>query len=315
MPPIVNLFAAEMTVESEEMISFAQAGFGLHLEFAKNGSVYKKERIAEQCVAFPIESLVFDAGTASVKMCSETIASANNGVGEHVAGIGLLVDSEVRFAVQVSMGSRWWVRHFRGFLTTGSGSRLQSRSVVRKEEAMLAVERGMDNILELCGNNLSVADSSEYYEGANVQAVENFVIRRKELACWTSVEEEPKNVNSVFKVIEEFVTELHTEKMMGKARTSNGTEGELSDVSNEEFWRRRTRIVGIKMLTILAGIAVVAQVMAGWDMNNDVNDGNERMVKERIGLEICGLLLEERMSETVVRYNLQRIYSKAHTVE
>lgn len=69
------------------------------------------------------------------------------------------------------------------------------------------------------------------------------------------------------------------------------------------------------MLSILAGIAVVARVMAGWDMNNDVNDGNERMVKERIGLEICGLLLEERTSETVVRYNLQRIDSKAHTVE
>lgn len=306
IPPIVNALAVGVTLESEQVITFAQANFGLHLAFAQNRGMFKKERIAEHCFVFPVEALPYDAVTASLLTCTHTLGPVRNPDGEREAGIALLVVNGGRFMVQVSMGTRFWERHYMGFVKSEKEERFLLRADAGRKDGGQVVKKGMEKILDLCGSNLTLEDSGEIYVGKNVEPRKKFVIGRKEVPCLIDINEEVKHVSSVFREIDKFLTVSPTEKMMVRALPDNRTVEEFIDLGDEVFLRRRTRVVGTRLLAILTGFTIVARVLVGLVTNNDANDGIERMVKERVGLEFCESMLEESVSRTVIRYDLKQ---------
>lgn len=153
--------------------------------------------------------------------------------------------------------------------------------------------------MEVCGSILTVEDSVKIINSVSM-SVAMAALRVGE--CRMNGE---KSLTSVFEEVDRFVTIVRTKEMLVRPM-HNDTSKNTSDAAGKEFLRRRTHIAGMGVLAIVAGIVLAARAVIGLAVNNDMNDGIERMIKERVGLEYCDSPVSERAEDTLLLYDTEQ---------
>lgn len=307
--PIVNVFAVGLTLESESTLSFQDAGFGgLFLGVYKDAQgdmtdVLKRERVTEDCEKFEVEQLSFDVITARVTMCAQTLRPGDTG-GLQEARISVLIVEEVRILVQVSIGSQYWERYYSGYLRTGKGENFLLKAAVDKEHGGLLAKEGIKVISKFCRSG-STREEAEFVPKEAVEADRKYVVGRM-VQCEIEVEKEKEGKNAVFGLVNRIMTVVPTDDMVVKKPSGKKEDAEeFFSAKDKEFLRRRTRLVGLSVLAILAGVIVIARMIVGCVLNNDISEGLERVVKERLGLQFCDSMLQDVHRRTIVQYSIE----------
>lgn len=227
--------------------------------------------------------------------------------GEATVDISLMLEKGVMVVVQVSFGPYLWERFYIGYLRTGEGHTFLLRAALDEIVGALLVKEGMEKILEACGSGLTMSDSEQFNTPkVKIKFGRDFVAGRTIAPCKIDSGRTVGRAMAVFEVFDQKLTAVRTEKMMVKNMTGSDLETSFFDARDMELLKRETGMVGIGVLVIVAGVALVARLVVGLAVNNDVNDGIERMVKERLGLEYCESLLYGRVGSTVVQYGFER---------
>lgn len=308
---MVSIFAIGVTIENERVFSFQEAGFkGLYLgvdtdEYGNVTDVLKRKRLTEDCEGFPVAPLPYDVVTARVMICAQTMRPGFSESAEKVASVGVTLSDGERITVQLLMGTLFWFRIYSGYLRTGSGESLVLIAAVEEELRRKLVTKAMEKILEVCGGGSTMEDSELYTTWDIDPADGDFVVGRGEVPCELDNEKQAEeNMRVVLKVVDRIISVVKTERMLVKSPTGPVGARDSIDAGDKPFLRRRRRFMGIGVMAIAAIVVVLARVTAGLFANNDINDGIERIVKERLGLEYCESLLSEKVARTIVEFKI-----------
>lgn len=316
-PPVVSIFAIGVTIENERSLSFKEAGadgFFLGVSQDDQGNVIdvlKRTRLTEDCEWFPVKQLPYDVVTARLMMCAQTARPGSPDDKGKRGNIAVSLQANTIINVQIAIGSRFWDRLYSGFLRTGSEESLVLRAAIEKELAGKLAVRTMEKITEVCGGESRVDDIGllwtlpEPQEDGEQDVELVFLVGTESVPCeLESEKEELEKMREVFKVVDRIISIVQTDQLLVQKPTGSQDEVDFIDAGDEPFLRRRRRIMGIGVMAIAAAVVVMARVGVGMVANNDINDGIERMVKERLGLEYCESLLSDNVASTIVEYKL-----------
>lgn len=309
-PPIMNMCLVGITVESKRVVSFREAKFGgLALGIVENGSKLRKQQMTEDCGVYEVEKHAHDEVTAQVVLCRETHVTKEFSRVREFRGksqIVLLVVDEVKLLMRVSTRARDWERYYSAYISTRSGENLLLKGKVGRQEGRALVKRGMEIILETFKSNFSVEDTLEFHKhtGLDLQGYE-LIWGRNGADFGAELETEEEGVTTVFAEMDRVVTLVRTKEMIVNS-TGKGRGGATFDAGDREFLRRGTRIAGMGVLALVTAVVIVARAAVGLLVRNDVNDGIERMVKERVGQDYCDMPLNERFRTTILRFSTKR---------
>lgn len=307
-PPVVNMFAVGVTLESDRAVSFSEANFGglfLGVYADENGlrtDVLERELVTEDCDGYAIEPLAFDAITARVTVCRNTVRPGTDTT--QTAYVVLLLEDGVRVLASVKVGKMIWERHYTGYLRTGEGESLLLKAGLHSDQASPLVKGAMEAILDVCG--AASIDDAEVVVESDVKKLrgQEFIAGRGPIDCAVESGKAEEAVMAAFQVFDRGLTLVRTDDMMVKVPTGTSSLDDFVNAKDKQLLTRRTRVLGIGILGIVAGMVVVGRAIVGLLFNNDVNDGIERIVKERLGLEYCESLLRDGVGGTVVQYNM-----------
>lgn len=308
--PVVNIISVILIIEQERPVSFAQANFGAWNLGIGNGDVWDVERQSEHCWEMPIEYDDQDKRDAQIGYCENSLgpqSALRMSDDRNVAGVSVLVEWGATLMIQIRLGEIFWNVHYIGTLKSYSPDPDDPtrnwivRSTVTLTEASTLVDAVLREMLQICGGQVEdLANLTRNVVGERLDPFQDYVFGRDGLSCFTPLDGE-KELSKVLAVIRQYVTLVPAERFdVIRASDLNDPNRPFLDAKNEIFLRRRWRLAGIPVLAIVTVVAVVGRILTGILLNNDVNDGMERLVKERLGLPVCRSLLRE---DAVVSYN------------
>lgn len=311
--PLVNILVVVMTIEDTEDLTFAEAGFP-NVSFGiwnEEGPQIRLQPYSEVCSFVPVDYHPQDTALSRFLLCSNVLGPEVSDPSEPTrrkGSISILNNANISLKIQVQVGTSFMEGHYQGNLKTRTENLRLLMNATRSDAERMAW-RGVEYIQTACGSDQPVEELERQEEGVNVPALEEFLIGFANITCPDSGRGEKEDVDLMVEILSnltaDFITLTNATSLQVTPSTSSSTlVDEFRNGSSEVFVTRRTRLVGIPVMAILAGLSVIARLLVAVLLNNDVNDGMERILKERVGLPHCASLLREE--ETVVSYNTPR---------
>lgn len=307
IPPVVSILAIGATIENESMLTIRETGFKgvqmcLYPDGRDNGSVHlQRTRYTEMCDTFPVQQFPNDIVTARVLICTSGPPILPLGLGQGLTFIAVHVFDEVRIHIRVGVGKSQMEQIFTGYLRTDARSTFWLKAKVDKELGRKAVAKGAEKLREVCGDG-PILDNPTFFP-LGTEEKPGLVLSAKWgiISCHVEIEKERAVVRETMAVMSSMISIEHMEGFKVKR---DRFDLNFTDAGNEPFLKRRTRFMGIGVMAVLALVAVVVRVIVGIATYNDVGDGIERVVKERLGLEYCDSLLNANLGRRILNYTM-----------
>eukprot|EP00177_Eucheuma_denticulatum_P008806 GFKZ01015992.1.p1 GENE.GFKZ01015992.1~~GFKZ01015992.1.p1 ORF type:complete len:507 (+),score=61.35 GFKZ01015992.1:586-2106(+) len=310
--PLVNIASVIMTIENSELLSFERANFPT-VSFGiwdGIGEQVRLEPFTEICGSVPIEYHNQDSPLVRFLACTLILGPerSNSTDPDRGGGVSILMNSNITLKVQVEVGLFFMEAHIIPNMKT-STTNWRVRMNVTREDAKRMAKNMIPMVQNACGSEQPFDQLIPDEEGVNVPSHEEFLIGYGNISCThagrTAEEEAEMMAEILYNATAENIVLRNDTSFDITVSTSRTTlVSRFIDGSSQMFVTRRTRLVGVPFLAILAGIAVFARMLVAIFLNNDVNDGIERILKERVGLPHDASLLGE--DETIVSYNAPR---------
>lgn len=280
--PLFNILSIAMTLESNETLTFAQAGFGgLVLDFNLDLSVMDTEPFVESCSRAKLASTTSVVSVAKFTVCHwfEEWISENAEPGKSPnAVIDVSVIRETAFTVYVVVNEWWTSTSSRASVETLDGAVVVKPGVNLEAQRKLAMQ-GIELVAKECGlSDASEAEEMKTYKEGGVERRVAFTI-----PCPNAKTplESAVRVNQAIGPLSTLVNSKRFDVL--NASVSHLDENNtFFDAGNERFITRRTRYVSLPLLAIATGVMLVLRVLVKIMCNNDVRDGLEKIVKDRL---------------------------------
>lgn len=310
--PLVNILVFIMTIENSQVLTFRDArfpnvSFGA---FDKASPWRPVETISESFGVVPIDYHPQDSPLSRFLLYSQIhgpIIFNPNAFYPNRRKIRIVIVNyaNITLKIAVEAGHTSMEGHIFGKLKTPTKFSNLRMNVTRDDAKRMALY-AVEMMPAVCGRNQSVKDMSRDKGGIIEPHLQEILIDYRITTC-----PEPdlstrlhREFGDMIRKISKFITLTNATSLDVKPTTATTRIEDFEDGSSEVFLLRRKKLVGIPFMAIFAGIAVVARLMAVVLLDNDVNDGIERILKERVGLPHCASLLQE--GETVIIYNAPR---------
>lgn len=280
--PLFNILSIAMTLETNETLTFAQAGFGgLALDFNLDFSVVDTEPFVETCRHAKLASTTGVVSVAKFTVCQWFVAWVPQRAEPDQSPKARIVVSVIReTAFSVYVGVNEWLT------STSSRASVETLdgAVVVKPGANLEAQRklalkGIELVAKECGlSDASEATEIETSKDAGFENRVGFVI-----PC-PNAENPRESAVRVNQAIGPLSTLVNSEgfEVLNASLVHLEENNKFWDAGNEPFITRRTRYVSLPVLAIVTGAMLVLRLFVKMTCNDDVRDGLEKIIKDRL---------------------------------
>lgn len=280
--PVFNILSIALTLETHETLTFAQAGFGgMALDFNPDLSVIDTAPFTEDCRLAKLADTSGIVAVAQFSLC-QWFSAWQDGLPEDspYAIVDVSVIRESAFSVyvgvnecRVSTSSRATIETLDGAVVVRPGKNIQAQK-------RLAVE-GMALLAKECG--LEDTSTAEELEPYKKEGIERHVAFR--ILC-PGASDPLESAIRVNRVIGKNSTLVNADSFaVINASVTQLDEGNpFYDAGREKFITRRNRFVSLPLLAITTMVLVVVRVIVKALCHDDLRDGLEKLVKDRLGV-------------------------------
>lgn len=312
--PVLNILSIALTLETERDVSFADSGFGgMVLGVNRDFEVVTAEPYAQDCGLAKFNIVQGDQPVSKVSVCTvvseERVLSLSDSPNARIA-IAIIVGTKL--VISVSIHDWQFQAATRATLETPDGP-FFIESQLGNDSRDAVIEKGLEMIAKECGlpdATLVVPLEQMDHHGLEVRA-------SMEIQCPTAME--PKeSARKIIGILGGLTT------LVPARRFSIVNQTELYDDSNvavedppffqadgEVFLTRRRRILSLPILGIVATLTILLRALTGVFCNNDIKDGLEEVLKNRLGVKSCQSLMRtgtRRVTIDVNRCGLKEPY-------
>lgn len=293
--PLVNIISVVLTLERESTLTFDQAGFGGVSFGVKPGlRVTTEERLSELCVRVPVLSRPGDTPLAEFSLCKLPWIGRNEPNPLGLVSISLADAHQVLITVQLGSYS---VELYKTANLYANRTSWVLRPSISPDSVEELVDLGMGHVSEVCGVAKDTKPVDTYITFTD-PVREN--IMAKSVPC--DIEGDTRRTCArILALVERHVTLIDAGVLEVAKKPVALTAAQFRRGADMAFVRRRQLFVGVWVLWVIAAVTAVLRVATAVFLNNDIGDGIESIVKEKVGVSCCSSLL--KAEESKIAYN------------
>lgn len=291
--PLANILSVILSLERERPVTFGEVGFRVGLGVNMGSDIVAMSAVqTEVCRNYLVEEQRGDVMKARFSYCTFRKAMQNSS--EPLGVIAAVKRSKVFPVVTVQVGR--WHQKYGKRLTLQLQDTYRSRFFLSEEAMEWLLDQALERLLRGCGTKLEDVRGSLSSTLPQESRFKEFQGKVWNGGCSALDDQEMKElVKDVLEEMEQRITMVKVENMeVMKAEDFNVKESfEWMGVEGDVLLTRNMRYLSLPYMGILTGILLLFRLFVMMLLHNDVNDGIERLVKERLGLRHYDSLLSE----------------------
>lgn len=300
--PLINIIAVVFTFENTLDVTFAQAQFGgVALGISPNNSnstdaaVTTVRRLTERCQIYPILAQQGDNVQVQFSSCYSLKPPPKDRDSENTASfVSVKIVNWRDILITFDVGTTAF--EFRKFAWLDTRSKTAGlQATVAVPDALSLVNTAVDLITPSCDEDPIDPGGRETRTDETAASVGHGEVALIAFQCNYTGRE--VDLRDILVNTGQRITLLDAERLLLLRQEKEPTDfdelnlPDFDDGTREVLLERRRRTISLTFMAGLAAMSLVLRLLLAVISNNDVHDGIERMIKERVGLKYCQSLL------------------------